>query len=303
MRIVSRPDFDGIVCAVLLRRAEKIDTDIFWTEPNEIQKGRFSAQAGDIIANLPYAQGCALWFDHHVSNTAPPDTPGAFAVAPSAAGVIHRHYREKGLLDGRYDELVAQTDIIDAARLDQDQVLRPEKYPYILLSMTVKNKDYRDLAYWNRLVDLLAALSIYDILKDPDVRARCDRVIRDNAAYEAHLKAHTRVRHGISITDFRPLDPVPDGNRFLTYCLFPESMASVKIRYDGPDKRHVQISIGRSIFNPRLRVNIGKLLARFGGGGHAGAGGCTLDAATADRDIEQILAVLFENKGESIPAS
>ena len=295
MRIVTRPDFDGIVCAVLLRRAESIDTDIYWVEPHEIQAGKADILKGDIICNLPYVKGCELWFDHHVSNSPPGPIKGAFEIAPSAAGLVYRYYQAGGKLDNQYDELVLNTDIIDAAALDQDQVRRPEKYPYILLSMTIKNQAYKDRAYWNLLVDLLMDSPIQRILEAPEVKRRCDSVIRENAAYESRLMAHTKVRRHISVTDFRSLDPVPEGNRFLTYTLFPESMASVKIRFARPDQNQVQISIGRSIFNNGCRVNIGKLLARFGGGGHAGAGGCTLDAETADPKIEQILEVLYQN--------
>ncbi|MBU1696954.1 MAG: exopolyphosphatase, partial [Proteobacteria bacterium] len=109
---------------------------------------------------------------------------------------------------------------------------------------------------------------------------------------------HTKIRHNISITDFRGLDIVPDGNRFLTYSLFPECHASVKIRFDGPEQKHVLLSIGQNIFNKQCHVNIGNLLAQFGGGGHAGAGGCTLKAQTADNAIDQILDILFQNKKE-----
>ena len=60
----------------------------------------------------------------------------------------------------------------------------------------------------------------------------------------------------------------------------------------------MQLSIGHSIFNKQCNVNIGNLLARYGGGGHAGAGGCTLDAETADETIEEILEIMFQNKKE-----
>ncbi|MFA5903221.1 MAG: exopolyphosphatase [Desulfobacula sp.] len=296
MRIVTRPDFDGIACAVLLRQAEKINTDIYWVEPNDIQTGKAHILQGDIISNLPYVPVCDLWFDHHVSNKPREAIKGAFDIAPSAAGVIYKYYQARGKLDNRYDELVLNTDIIDAALLDQDMVRHPEQYPYIVLSMTIKNQGYKDRPYWNLLVDLLMETPIQKILEVPEVKKRCDDVIKENAAFEKHLTLNTKVRHNISITDFRSLDPVPEGNRFLTYSLFPESIASVRIRFAGSDRNQVQLSVGHSIFNKQCRVNVGKLLARFGGGGHAGAGGCTLDLETADKKLEQILDVLFQNK-------
>ncbi len=68
MRIVTRPDFDGIVCAVLLRDALKITRPVKWVEPNVLQSGQVEIHNGDIIANLPYQDNCTLWFDHHYTN-------------------------------------------------------------------------------------------------------------------------------------------------------------------------------------------------------------------------------------------
>lgn len=164
MRIVARPDFDGIVCAVLLEKAENITKDILWLEPNEIQAGIACIQKGDILANLPYSRNCSLWFDHHISNRPENEFKGAFEIAPSAARVVYTYYKEKGKLDNDFDELVLNTDMIDSADLNTDQVKHPENYPYILLSMTIKNQDYKDVPYWNKLVELLSTTSIDQVL-------------------------------------------------------------------------------------------------------------------------------------------
>ncbi len=295
MRIVTRPDFDGIVCAVLLREALHIDTDIYWVEPNEVQKKKADIKPGDILANLPHDPRCSLWFDHHVSNTPEQAFEGAHEIVDSAAGVVHKYYKTSGHLDSRFDDLVFHTDIIDSASLTKDQVLHPQDYPYVLLSMTIKNRDNTDAAYWNRLVKMLSTRDIETVMADPIVRERCDIVIQENKAYAAYLKEYTRIRGQISITDFRGLDPVPSGNRFLIYCLFPDTVASVKLRYTEPEKTHVLVSIGHSIFNRNCRVNVGQLLARYGGGGHAGAGGCTLEAKDAQQKINEIILVLEVN--------
>jgi oligoribonuclease NrnB/cAMP/cGMP phosphodiesterase (DHH superfamily) len=298
MRIVTRPDFDGIVCAVLLHEAENIDSDIYWVEPSEIQSKKAIVKQGDIIANRPFDPNCSLWFDHHVSNKPAGDVKGAFGIAPSAAGVVFEYYKKQGKFDDRFDELIQQTDMIDSADLTKDQVHFPEKYPYLLLSMTIQNRGDSDQAYWNKLVAMLRQMPIEAVLEDPEVQNRCDAVIRENAEFGHFLHRHTTIVEKISITDFRSLDTVPSGNRFLTYSLFPDTIASVKIRFLGPDKAQVLVSIGRSIFNKSCRVNIGNLLAQYGGGGHAGAGGCSLEAATAQEKIDLILDVMKRNQKE-----
>lgn len=299
MRIVTRPDFDGIVCAVLLRKATGCTKRVYWVEPSEIQTRSAKILAGDMIANLPFDPNCSLWFDHHVSNMPENTFTGAFDIAPSAAGVVYGYFKKLGKLDNQYDELVLNTDMIDSADLTMDQVKFPENYPYVLLSMTIKNQDYKDLDYWDKLVDMLEERPIEDIMEDPMVKKKCRGVVLENNRFTHFLKTHTQICKNISITDFRELDPAPSGNRFLTYSLFPSTMASVKIRYKGQDKRKVLLSIGHSIFNPGCRVNVGKLLSRFGGGGHAGAGGCTLDYSTAQDSIDQIIEILAANREEA----
>ncbi len=298
MRIVTRPDFDGIACAVLLRKAENIDQDILWAEPNEIQRGQITILKDDIMANLPWSPDCGLWFDHHITNRPAQDFQGAFAIAPSTAGVIYKYYKKIKKINNNYNELVLNTDIIDAADLNIDQVRYPENYPYILLSITVRNQEYRDIPYWNRLVDLLMETDIDHVMADPEVKKRGQNVIKENAAFEKNLLAYTKVINQISITDFRPFARVPEGNRFLIYSLFPETIASVKIQFDGPEHKNIQLSVGHNIIRKQCRVNIGNLLAGYGGGGHARTGGCTLEAEKADKIIEEILETLFQNRGD-----
>ncbi len=303
MRIVTRPDFDGIVCAVLIHEAETIDSPTLWIEPSQVQNGEAEIREGDIMANLPYDPRCSVWFDHHFSNVPGQfndkgkKIEGAFEIAPSAAGVAYKYYKASNRLARNFDELIHWTDIIDAADLNEDQVLRPEAYPYILLSMAVRNRDQTDPPFWERLVDLLRTHPIAAVMADKEVKQRCDAVVEENLRYVDILKQYTVV-HGstISVADFRSMETVPSGNRFLTYSLFPETHASVKIRYADHDKNIVLLSIGHSIFNPRCRVNVGKLLSNYGGGGHAGAGGCSLAAGDADRVLNEILPILEANQ-------
>jgi hypothetical protein len=290
-RIITRPDFDGIVCAVLLKEALGKDLPVYWVQPNEVQKGRIRVAGGDILANLPYSGDCALWFDHHVSNAIQRPYKGLYRVAPSAAGLVHEYY--KTILSPYFDTLVAQADKIDDAQLSLDEILHPESYPYILLSMTIPSGSTDSQTFCDHLVELLRIKSIEQVLNDPQVRQRCDQVIAENQAYENHLKLHTRTQQAVSITDFRNLDPVPNGNRFLVYSLFPEACVNLKIFHE---KDKTVIKIGHSIINRNCQVNAGYLLAKYGGGGHRGAGACRLDNALAEQKIPEILQILIDNR-------
>jgi len=294
MRIVTRPDFDGVVCAALLYETEDITEPVKWVEPSDIQKGMIEIRTGDIIANLPYNEKCSLWFDHHYTNTINKSFNGVFKIAPSAAGIVFGYYQNK--LKQDYSELIKETDKIDSADLSMDEVLHPENYPYILLSMTISGRNKADEAYWNRVVDLIRRFEIGGIINDQGVKERCRTVNSNNKKYKELLKKYTQIKNHVSITDFRSLNETPDGNRFLAYSLFPESVVNVKIRYDDKERQMVALSIGHSIFNKNCNVNVGLLLSGFEGGGHHGAAACRFHVSKADGYIPEIIDILIKNE-------
>lgn len=294
MRIVTRPDFDGIVCAVLLYEAMDIREPVKWVEPNALQRGMVDIRKGDIIANLPYADRCSFWFDHHYTNRIYRPFNGVFKIAPSAAGIIFSHYKDRFKRD--YSELVTATDKIDAAELSLDEVQHPEKHGYVLLSMTVVNAGEPDEAYWNKLVDLLRKYDLQRVLDDPEIKQRCGQVIELNEKYAVYLKKNTRLDKQVSITDFRKLENIPAGNRFLVYSLFPDSVVNLRIRYEKKNKAMTAVNIGHSIFNRRCNVNAGLLLADFGGGGHRGAASTRFESSNADTYLPLIIDALQKNE-------
>jgi oligoribonuclease NrnB/cAMP/cGMP phosphodiesterase (DHH superfamily) len=298
MRIVTRPDFDGIVCAVLLFEALDIKHPVIWVEPTIVQKGLVDIQNEDIVANLPYDDRCALWFDHHYTNQI--DTPfkGAFKIAPSAAGIIFEYYKDRLARD--YSELVQSADKIDSADLTLDEVLHPENYPYVLLSLTISNEDQPDEPYWNKLVELFKKYDIRQVLMDSEVKQRCQSVVAQNDRYVDFVKKHTSINQNISVTDLRALGKTPSGNRFLVYSLFPDTVANMRIRYEDKDKQTIVVNVGHSIFNPNCNVNVGLMLAEFDGGGHRGAGSARFDASRADEYIPQIIDMLLKNENNEI---
>jgi oligoribonuclease NrnB/cAMP/cGMP phosphodiesterase (DHH superfamily) len=297
MRIVTRPDFDGVICAVLLYEAEDITEPVQWVEPSDIQKGLIDVHPGDIIANLPYNEKCALWFDHHYTNKIDAPFKGAFKDAPSAARIIYEYYDDRW--SRNYSSLVDAADKIDAADLSLDEVLHPEKYEYVMLALTVSNQDEPDEPYWNRLVALFGEHDIQAVVNDPGVKERCRVSVEENRKYETLLKGYTRMKGPVAVTDFRSLEKAPSGNRFLIYSLFPEAVVHARIRYDAKDNERVVVNVGHSIFNRRCNVNVGLLLSNFEGGGHPGAGSCRFHVSKTDKYLPRILDALVRNEALS----
>jgi hypothetical protein len=199
-----------------------------------------------------------------------------------------------------YSELVQSADKIDSADLTLDEVLHPENYPYVLLSLTISNEDQPDEPYWNKLVELFKKYDIRQVLMDSEVKQRCQSVVAQNDRYVDFVKKHTSINQNISVTDLRALGKTPSGNRFLVYSLFPDTVANMRIRYEDKDKQTIVVNVGHSIFNPNCNVNVGLMLAEFDGGGHRGAGSARFDASRADEYIPQIIDMLLKNENNEI---
>jgi hypothetical protein len=294
MRLVTRGDLDGLTCAVFITSCEQID-EIVLIHPQDITDGRFAVTDDDIIANLPFAKGCAKWFDHHIltdNNEFPRDAfEGRYALAPSAARVVYEYYvgKQPGLQ--KYEQLLAETDRLDSAQLNIDDVLDPKGY--ILLGFTLDPRSglgaYRD--YFLKLVGALQAKTIDEVLALPEVQERKEKLAEQDARFREITLATSRLDGNVVFTDFREVDPLPVGNRFIVYTLFPQANVSLRVHW-GPSRAHVAAAVGHSIFNRTSRTNVGILLSRYNGGGHKGAGTCLLPAAAADQKIAEIIATL-----------
>jgi len=294
MRLVTRGDLDGLTCAVLITSCETIG-EILLVHPQDITGRRLAVTDEDILANLPYHHGCAKWFDHHLlteSNQKPPETfDGRYGLAPSAARMVYEYYVAGNPGIAKYERLLAETDRLDSAHLNLDDVLDPKDY--IMLGYTLDPRTglgvFRD--YFLRLVEELKKKTIGDILAQPDVQERVKRIREQDARFREVTVQRSRLEGNVVFTDFRDLSPMPVGNRFIVYTLFPQANVSLRVHW-GPSREHVAAAVGHSIFNRTSRTNVGELMSRFGGGGHRGAGTCLLPAATADAQIAQMLAAL-----------
>jgi hypothetical protein len=296
MRLVTRGDLDGLTCAVLLSLKEEVNS-ISLIHPQDISDGRATIRPDDIIANLPFHPGCAMWFDHHLhtatANVPPEAFRGAFAEAPSAARLVYEYYGGEAAMP-QFKELVAETDRLDSANLTPDDVLAPQGY--IKLGFTIDGRTGLGTfeRYFLHLVDLLrAGTPVADVLADPSVRKRCELLESENESFCQDLRRHSRIEGNVVVTDFRELDHTPIGNRFLVYALFPEVNVSARIHW-GPNRAFPMLLLGHSIFRRTCKTNVGELAARYGGGGHRGAGSIPL-MDEPDQQIQMVVGELKAN--------
>ena len=295
MRIVTRGDLDGLACAVLIASSEGID-DILLVHPQELTEGEVEIREGDIIANLPYHPACSKWFDHHlhVSNAAAPiGYEGRFGQAPSAARLVYEYYDGENTMP-HFAEMVDQTDRLDSANLDLDDVLTPEGW--IKLGFTIDGRSGLGAfeGYFLTLFrHILDGRSIAELLDHPEVAERCRRLEEEDVELHRVLQEQSRVVGNVVLTDFRAFDRVPVGNRFLIFALFPKINVAARIQW-GPERAFAMLTLGHSIFNRTCQTNVGELAARYGGGGHKGAASMKL-LDDVERQVDMILSELVAN--------
>ncbi len=294
MRLVTRPDLDGLTCAVLLSACETIDS-VELLQPQDVSERKVPIGPADVLANLPYHPQCGMWFDNHLLTDArampPTGFRGRYGKAPSAARLVYEPYLAERPALARYETLVAETDRLDSAQLTMDDVLAPSGYVLVGLTLDPRTGLGSPREYFDLLLPAVRERPVAEVLELPEVRARAARMRDQDKAFREALRAHSRLDGNVVVTDFRPLDPIPVGNRFLVFTMFPEANVGVRIEW-GPRRERVSVSAGKSIFNRTSRANLGVLMSLHGGGGHIGAGACQLAPATADAHVAEIVETL-----------
>jgi nanoRNase/pAp phosphatase (c-di-AMP/oligoRNAs hydrolase) len=300
MRLVTRGDLDGLTSAVIITMKEPID-EITLVHPQDITDKRVRITKNDVLANVPYHPDAGMWFDHHLlteSNEKPPEHfAGRYAVAPSAARLVYDYYLERDPNDETlkgFATLVHETDRLDSAQLTPTDVEDPRGY--ILLGYTIDSRSglgaFND--YFKKLIDWLKSMPIDDVLAQPEVAARVERLRRDLNDFKLLLQRNSFTLNNVVITDLREIKQLPTGNRFLVYTLFPEQNVSLRVHW-GPYHESVIAAVGHSIFNRTCNTSVGELMSRWGGGGHRGAGTCVLPLESAAEAIDEILFELQKN--------
>ena len=307
MRLVTRSDFDGSVCAAILQELGLVD-EILYIHPKDLQDHKVEVSGNDIVANVPYVEGCGLWFDHHSSEQQRLGMKGKFKGAsellPSAAQVIFNYYKDNAAYAEKlkkFKDLIRIVGIADSARFSRDDILNPRGW--VMLSFLADPRtglgykhDFRisNFELMKQLPGLLRSKSVEEILDLPDFQERVRVYCAETQKYKALLRQHTRIEGDALVIDFRGIQDNPVGNRFLEYVLYPEANISLRM-VDGRKLAFTMISIGHSIINRTSRVDVGSLVRKYGGGGHRAVGACQVKPDEADHVLKELLQ--FINSG------
>ncbi len=298
-RLVTRSDFDGLVCAVLLNALDLID-EIKFVHPKDMQDGKVAITDRDITTNLPYVAGAHLAFDHHLSETL--RNPGEHAnhvidaKAPSAARVVYDHYGGARAFPGISPDMMAAVDKADAAQFSRDEVLNPSGWVLLNYLMDARTglgrfRDFR-ISNYQLMMDLISYCAdhgIQDILGLPDVKERVEvyRAHADQA--KAQLLRCSRVHGNLVVLDLREEETIWATNRFMIYALFPQTNISIHVMW-GVHQQNTVFATGKSILDRSSKTNVGELMLAYGGGGHQAAGTCQVANDRAAVVLAELIA-------------
>jgi nanoRNase/pAp phosphatase (c-di-AMP/oligoRNAs hydrolase) len=302
-RLVTRSDFDGLVCGVLLKELDMIN-EIAFVHPKDMQDGTIAISARDITTNLPYVAGCHLAFDHHSSEVERAGhRPAANHVidpdADSAARVVYRHFGGRPRFPRIKDDILVAVDKADAAQFSRDEILNPTGWTLLSFLMDSRTglgrfRQFRISNYdlMMTLIDYCRDHTVEEILALPDVKERVDLFVEHAPQFREQLLRCTRVHDDVAVLDLRNEQTIYAGNRFMIYALFPQCRVSMHVMW-GVKQQNTVFAIGKSILDRTSPINVGAICLTYGGGGHEAAGTCQIDNARAEEIKTELIGELI----------
>jgi nanoRNase/pAp phosphatase (c-di-AMP/oligoRNAs hydrolase) len=298
-RLVTRSDFDGLVCAVLLKELDMID-DILFVHPKDMQDGKIAITARDITTNLPYVSGAHLVFDHHSSEITRNQQINPNHVidpqAPSAARVVYNYFGGQEKFPRVSAEMMAAVDQGDSAQFTEEDIMDPKGWALLNFLMDARTglgrfREFRISNYqlMMELIDYCRNHTIDQILDLPDVKERSDLYAEQQDNFQSQLERCATIHDNLVVLDLREEDVIYAGNRFTVYALFPQCNISIHVMW-GLKKQNTVFAVGKSIVNRTSKTNIGELMLAYGGGGHANAGTCQIANDVVDRVCQELIA-------------
>jgi len=304
-RLVTRSDFDGLVCAVLLEQLDMIE-DILFVHPNDMQEGRVDITDQDITTNVPYVHGCYLAFDHHLSEITRLGKKYPNHIinpkAPSAARVVYEYYGGKEGFPEISDDLMDAVDKGDAAQFSMDEVLYSDGWPlmnFIMDSRTGLGR-FRGFRIPNyelmmSLIEWCQEYPVEEILELPDIKERVDLYREHEPMFKEQIERCAELHGNLVVLNMLDEETVYVGNRFMVYAMFPQCNISIHQMW-GRDKQNMVFACGKSIFDRSSKTNVGELMLQYGGGGHQAAGTCQSDPIMAET-VKQALIQKINDDG------
>jgi len=308
-RLVTRSDFDGLVCAVLLKHLDLID-EIKFVHPKDMQDGKVEVTGNDITTNLPYVKEAHLVLDHHHSETIRNDASlqnyVIDAEVASAARIVWKHYGGESVFPTAWNEMMDAVDKADSAQYERSEILEPTDWTLLNFLMDSRTglgrfRDFR-ISNYQLMMDLIEYCkdhNISEILELPDIKERVELYFDHEEKFKQQIQRCSTVRENVVVLDLREEEIIHPGNRFMIYALFPQCNISIHQMW-GLNKANTVLATGKSIMDRSCQTNVGELMLAYGGGGHDAAGTCQIDNDKVDQSLQEIVAQIISNEGSAL---
>ncbi len=301
-RLVTRSDFDGLVCGMLLREADLIN-EIKFVHPKDMQNGTVPITSQDIITNLPYVDGCYLAFDHHSSELVRTNGRQTYnhvidPDAPSAARVVYDYYGGRSAFPRVSEQLMTAVDKADSAQFSRDEILDPKEWVLLNFLMDARTGlgRFRDFQISNyelmmQLIERCRDHTVEEVLALPDVKERIDLYDAHREKFVEQIRRCAKLYGNLVVLDLRGEDVIYAGNRFMIYALFPQCDLSIHVMW-GMRKQNTVFAIGKSIIDRGSKVDVGAACLAYNGGGHKAAGTCQVTNEEAEAVKQELIFAL-----------
>jgi nanoRNase/pAp phosphatase (c-di-AMP/oligoRNAs hydrolase) len=302
MRLITRSDFDGLACGALLKEAGIIDSWKF-AHPKDLQDGLVEVNENDCLANVPFVEGCGLWFDHHSSEQERLQLEGKYKgesrITPSCARIIYEYYGGRERFP-QFDEMMEAVDKVDSGNLTIEEVQHPTGWILIGFLMDPRtglgrwrNFTISNYQLMEELIDACRTMTTEEILELPDVKERIETYFEQTEKFVEMVKEHTAVDGKLLVSDLRGVDPIYSGNRFMIYSMYPEQNISAWI-VSGRGGHGCSAAVGYSVLNRTATMDVGSLMLKYNGGGHKKVGTCQFSDENMEQELPKLIKELSE---------
>ena len=303
-RLVTRSDFDGLVCAILLKKLDLIE-EIKFVHPKDMQDGIIEISKNDIVTNLPYVADAHLIFDHHLSETLRNSGKRENHIinpdAPSAARVVWEYYGGEKVFPSSWLEMMLAVDKGDSAQFNKEEVLNADGWNLMNFLMDSRTglgrfREFRisNYALMMDLIDYCRDHTIDEVLQLPDVQERVELYNEHSELFKQQVTRCATVYNNLVLLDLTDEETIYAGNRFMIYALFPQCNISIHKMW-GFQKQNIVFATGKSIFDRSSNTNVGELMLNYGGGGHQAAGTCQIDIPRAEQVQQELISKITQD--------
>lgn len=297
-RLVTKGDFDGIACAILLKVLAMID-EVKFCHPNDVETGNVEITSNDIIAGLPYRETAYMVFDNYPTRGKKVSPKKANLVvdtsASSTAMVIYRYFGGEKTFPNISKEMMLEVDKGYRAQYTIDDILYPSNWRLLgyLTDMRTGLEDSQRFSVSHyqmemNLINYCKDHTILEILSLPEVEERLKTYFSYIDECKDQILRCSTIYYNLVVVDMRDERVIYPGNRFIVYALFPECNVSLQVTSDIINNKTIFVA-SKSIIDRSYKANIGEIMSRYGGGGHANAGTCRVDNDRAREVLEGLI--------------